>query len=91
MTRFNFVAKKLYRRLIQLGGKSILPLGLADEQHEFGYVCIGIFDNYMMGFVGRCFSAVNEWIRQLWSTLLSLHPPSEGEQIISDFDLYDAE
>ena len=37
-TRYNFVAKKLYRRLLQLGGKSILPLGLADEQHEFGYV-----------------------------------------------------
>lgn len=37
-TRYNFVAKKLYRRLLQLGGKAILPLGLADEQHEFGYV-----------------------------------------------------
>lgn len=39
MTRYNFIAKKLYRRLLQLGGKSIVPLGLADEQHEFGYVC----------------------------------------------------
>lgn len=36
-TRYNYVAKKLYRRLLQLGGKSVMPLGLADEQHEFGY------------------------------------------------------
>lgn len=40
--RYNFVAKKLYRRLLQLGGRSVMPLGLADEQHEFGYACITI-------------------------------------------------
>lgn len=40
VVRYNFVGKKLYRRLLQLGGRSILPLGLADDQHEFGYVLI---------------------------------------------------
>ncbi|XP_065917009.1 NADPH-dependent diflavin oxidoreductase 1-like isoform X2 [Dysidea avara] len=34
--KFNFVGKKLYRRLLQLGGTSIVPLGLADDQEEFG-------------------------------------------------------
>lgn len=34
--RFNFVAKKLYRRLLQLGGAALLPVCLGDEQHELG-------------------------------------------------------
>lgn len=34
--RFNFVAKKLHKRLLQLGGSILLPVGLADEQHDLG-------------------------------------------------------
>ncbi|EPY88300.1 hypothetical protein CB1_000180001, partial [Camelus ferus] len=34
--RFNFVAKKLYRRLLQLGGSALLPVCLGDDQHELG-------------------------------------------------------
>ncbi|XP_025843664.2 NADPH-dependent diflavin oxidoreductase 1 isoform X1 [Vulpes vulpes] len=34
--KFNFVAKKLYRRLLQLGGSALLPLCLGDDQHELG-------------------------------------------------------
>ncbi|XP_071802445.1 NADPH-dependent diflavin oxidoreductase 1-like [Asterias amurensis] len=34
--KFNFIAKKLYRRLLQLGGQSIQPVGLADDQHDLG-------------------------------------------------------
>lgn len=34
--RFNFVAKKLYRRLLQLGGTALLPVCLGDDQHELG-------------------------------------------------------
>lgn len=34
--RFNFVAKKLHRRLLQLGGTALLPVCLGDEQHELG-------------------------------------------------------
>jgi len=37
MLRFNFVAKKLYKRLLMLGGQSLLPVGLADDQHDLGY------------------------------------------------------
>lgn len=32
--KFNFVAKKLHRRLEQLGGKAVLAPGLSDDQHE---------------------------------------------------------
>ncbi|XP_020020848.1 NADPH-dependent diflavin oxidoreductase 1 isoform X2 [Castor canadensis] len=35
-TKFNFVAKKLHRRLMQLGGSALLPACLGDEQHELG-------------------------------------------------------
>nr|QZX63206.1 NADPH-dependent diflavin oxidoreductase 1 [Halisarca dujardinii] len=34
--KFNFVGKKLYRRLLQLGASSLLDLGLADDQHDLG-------------------------------------------------------
>lgn len=35
-TKFNFVAKKLQKRLQQLGANMLLPVGLADDQHELG-------------------------------------------------------
>lgn len=34
--KFNFVAKKLQKRLLQLGGRAIMPLGLCDDQHDLG-------------------------------------------------------
>ncbi|KAM9207596.1 NADPH-dependent diflavin oxidoreductase 1 isoform 4-T4 [Dugong dugon] len=36
LPRFNFVAKKLHRRLLQLGGCALLPACLGDDQHELG-------------------------------------------------------
>ena len=34
--RYNYVAKKLHRRLLQLGGTALLPLSLGDDQHDMG-------------------------------------------------------
>lgn len=34
--KFNFAAKKLNKRLAQLGGKELLSIGLADDQHNLG-------------------------------------------------------
>ncbi|KAI4491782.1 hypothetical protein M0804_003174 [Polistes exclamans] len=34
--KFNFAAKKLNKRLAQLGGIELLPIGLADDQHDLG-------------------------------------------------------
>ncbi|XP_011196040.2 NADPH-dependent diflavin oxidoreductase 1 [Zeugodacus cucurbitae] len=34
--KFNFAAKKLNKRLIQLGGTMIQPIGLCDDQHDHG-------------------------------------------------------
>ncbi|XP_045418032.1 NADPH-dependent diflavin oxidoreductase 1 isoform X1 [Lemur catta] len=35
-SKYNFVAKKLHRRLLQLGGSALLPVCLGDDQHELG-------------------------------------------------------
>ncbi|XP_067205556.1 NADPH-dependent diflavin oxidoreductase 1 isoform X4 [Linepithema humile] len=35
-SKFNFAAKKLNKRLAQLGGNELLPIGLADDQHNLG-------------------------------------------------------
>ncbi|KAF5296664.1 hypothetical protein FQR65_LT10204 [Abscondita terminalis] len=35
--RFNFAAKRLSKRLTQLGANVLLPIGLADDQHDLGY------------------------------------------------------
>ena len=40
MLRFNFVAKKLHKRLLMLGATALVPLGLADDQHDLGYVLV---------------------------------------------------
>ena len=34
--QFNYAAKRLNRRLAQLGGTTLLPAGLADDQHDLG-------------------------------------------------------
>lgn len=34
--RFNFVAKKLHKRFVQLGANMLLPVALADDQHDLG-------------------------------------------------------
>jgi len=36
-SKFNFVAKRLHKRLLQLGGQPLIPLGLGDDQHDLGY------------------------------------------------------
>lgn len=33
---FNFAAKKLFKRLLQLGGTPLLPRGDGDDQHALG-------------------------------------------------------
>ena len=35
--KYNFVGKRLYKRLLQLGADNIVELGLGDEQHDLGH------------------------------------------------------
>ncbi|XP_030317113.1 NADPH-dependent diflavin oxidoreductase 1 isoform X2 [Calypte anna] len=34
--RFNFIAKKLHKRVLQLGANPLLPVALGDDQHDLG-------------------------------------------------------
>uniref|UniRef100_A0AC35UAK6 NADPH-dependent diflavin oxidoreductase 1 n=1 Tax=Rhabditophanes sp. KR3021 TaxID=114890 RepID=A0AC35UAK6_9BILA len=44
--KYNFAAKKLYRRLLALGAKQILEPGYGDDQHELGIE--GTLDNWKL-------------------------------------------
>ncbi|XP_030631210.1 NADPH-dependent diflavin oxidoreductase 1 [Chanos chanos] len=52
--KFNFVAKKLYKRLLQLGANALLPVGLADDQHDLGPD--GVIDPWLVSFWQRALS-----------------------------------
>ncbi|KAI4875766.1 hypothetical protein NFI96_024282, partial [Prochilodus magdalenae] len=47
-SKFNFVAKKLHKRLQQLGANALLPVGLADDQHDLGPD--GVIDPWLISF-----------------------------------------
>ncbi|KAJ3605992.1 hypothetical protein NHX12_028035 [Muraenolepis orangiensis] len=49
--KFNFVAKKLHKRLQQLGASLLLPVGLADDQHDLG--ADAVFDPWLASFWDR--------------------------------------
>ncbi|KAG9354602.1 hypothetical protein JZ751_001315 [Albula glossodonta] len=49
--KFNFVAKKLHKRLLQLGATALLPVGLADDQHDLGPD--GVIDPWLKTFWER--------------------------------------
>lgn len=40
--KYNFVAKRLNRRLIQLGGSPIVTIGLCDDQHDLGLHAVAV-------------------------------------------------
>ncbi|XP_073717118.1 NADPH-dependent diflavin oxidoreductase 1 [Misgurnus anguillicaudatus] len=46
--KFNFVAKKLYKRLLQLGANMLVHIGLADDQHDLGPD--GVIDPWLVSF-----------------------------------------
>lgn len=52
--KFNVIAKKLFKRIQQLGGESLVPVGLADDQHDLGpdavvYPWLNSFWNCVLG------------------------------------------
>uniref|UniRef100_A0A8C8T117 NADPH-dependent diflavin oxidoreductase 1 n=1 Tax=Pelusios castaneus TaxID=367368 RepID=A0A8C8T117_9SAUR len=49
--KFNFVAKKLHKRLLQLGGSPLLPVALGDDQHDLGPDAV--IDPWLLDLWGR--------------------------------------
>ncbi|XP_041667703.1 NADPH-dependent diflavin oxidoreductase 1 [Cheilinus undulatus] len=52
--KFNFVAKKLHKRLLQLGANALMPAGLADDQHDLG--SDAVIDPWLLSFWEKVFS-----------------------------------
>lgn len=43
--KYNFVAKRLNKRLQQLGGNILIPIGLCDDQHDLG--ASGVYEKWL--------------------------------------------
>uniref|UniRef100_A0AAX7TZI9 NADPH-dependent diflavin oxidoreductase 1 n=1 Tax=Astatotilapia calliptera TaxID=8154 RepID=A0AAX7TZI9_ASTCA len=69
--KFNFVAKKLHKRLLQLGACVLLPVGLADDQHDLG--ADAVIDPWFASFWGK--------VSTLYPTLSGMMPLREDEPV----------
>ncbi|CAK6972512.1 NADPH-dependent diflavin oxidoreductase 1 [Scomber scombrus] len=52
--KFNFMAKKLHKRVMQLGATVLLPVGLADDQHDLG--ADAVIDPWLKSFWDKVFA-----------------------------------
>ena len=71
--RFNFIAKKLYKRLIQLGGTSLLSLGLADDQHDLGYAIICLYFFFVVQYYFKSEILIFHWGTDVKKKALFIH------------------
>ncbi|XP_068430284.1 NADPH-dependent diflavin oxidoreductase 1 isoform X2 [Clinocottus analis] len=69
--KFNFVAKKLHKRLLQLGASMLLPVGLADDQHDLG--SDAVIDPWLTSFWEKVFA--------LYPSLADVIPLREDEPL----------
>ncbi|XP_074546850.1 NADPH-dependent diflavin oxidoreductase 1 [Halichoeres trimaculatus] len=69
--KFNFVAKKLHKRLVQLGASMLLPAGLADDQHDLG--SDAVIDQWLKLFWAKVFA--------LYPSLSDVIPLREDEPL----------
>ncbi|KAG7499134.1 NADPH-dependent diflavin oxidoreductase 1 [Solea senegalensis] len=69
--KFNFVAKKLHKRLLQLGASPLLPAGLADDQHDLG--ADAVIDPWLTSLWEKVFA--------LYPSLAAVTPLGEDEPL----------
>lgn len=58
-TKFNFAAKKLHKRLMQLGATPLIDIGLCDYQHDLGH------DAVMAPWIEEYFSKLKQYYPQI--------------------------
>lgn len=76
--KFNFVAKKLHKRLLQLGVRTVLPAGLADDQHDLG--SDAVIDSWLTSFWAKVFA--------LYPSLSDVIPLREDEPLPPTFTFH---
>ncbi|KNZ54663.1 hypothetical protein VP01_288g8 [Puccinia sorghi] len=69
--KFNWAAKKLYRRLSQLGAQPFYERGEADDQNRNGFVSL---NHYRAGID----STLLPWLEGLWKRLMEIKPLPHG-------------
>lgn len=73
--KFNFCAKRLYRRLLQLGAQSLVEPGYADDQHDLGT------DAVIHPWISNLWKTLSHFIPSLEASFnyeLPLFPPRYG-------------
>uniref|UniRef100_A0A8C5HE89 NADPH-dependent diflavin oxidoreductase 1 n=1 Tax=Gouania willdenowi TaxID=441366 RepID=A0A8C5HE89_GOUWI len=76
--KFNFVAKKLHKRLLQLGANILLPVGLADDQHDLG--SDAVIDPWLSSFWAK--------VNILHPSLLDVRPLRDDEPLPPTFTFH---
>uniref|UniRef100_A0A3P9HZ33 NADPH-dependent diflavin oxidoreductase 1 n=1 Tax=Oryzias latipes TaxID=8090 RepID=A0A3P9HZ33_ORYLA len=76
--KFNFVAKKLHKRLLQLGANMLMPVGLGDDQHDVGPDAV--VDPWLASFWGS--------VLALYPSLTSVTPLREDERLPPTFTFH---
>lgn len=79
--RFNFVAKKLQKRLLQLGVHMLVPVGLADDQHDLGSEpepALLLFSKLQLLLKIVCYNrpdaVIDLWFSSFWDKVSVLNP-----------------
>ncbi|VDL83095.1 unnamed protein product [Nippostrongylus brasiliensis] len=85
--KYNFAAKKLFRRLLQLQGNCLLDIGLADDQHELG------IDGAALPWKKELWNKLRSKgffdVSLMFHTVFRYPPDKEKLRIrVSDFDLF---
>ncbi|KAJ5177018.1 NADPH-dependent diflavin oxidoreductase 1 [Penicillium canariense] len=70
--KFNWAARKLYKRLLQLGANDIYPTGEADQQHPEGFRCRRLEGTFI------------PWMTDFRKHLMDRHPLAPGQHPIPD-------
>ncbi|XP_013884668.1 NADPH-dependent diflavin oxidoreductase 1 [Austrofundulus limnaeus] len=76
--KFNFVAKKLQKRLLQLGVHMLVPVGLADDQHDLGPDAV----------IDPWFSSFWDQVLVLNPSLAELDPVRDDEPLPPSFSFH---
>ncbi|KAJ1559080.1 NADPH-dependent diflavin oxidoreductase 1, partial [Cladochytrium tenue] len=88
--RFNFPAKKLFKRLLQLGAVPLVDRGDGDDQHYLGSGCRTVpsvpdlvcSPSPALLHLNSVDGALDPWSQQLWAKLDALYPLPPGTTVV---------
>lgn len=82
--RFNWAARKLHKRLLQLGANETFPYGEGDQRHDEGFVSSPFLYIVQLLRYTRLEGTFIPWVLRFRKHLLDEYPLSPGKEPISD-------